>query len=172
MVLLLQLGAVLVAGWVAAAAWSSKATPAAVARAIVILAFAFGYIAFWGHIWPIGKSFLTQRSEWEKLAPAQAAVAGSPLGVGSGTDFAEWIRARIKPGERFYLVPSPSQNVSVYQWFTYRLLPNLESERPQRADWLIFYGTYPRASGYLHLVSGIAEQFGPGLSIARVRHAS
>ena len=171
MVLLLQLGAVLLAGSVAAVAWSSsKASPQAVARAIVILALAFGYLAFWGKVWPTGKSLLSQRSQWEAMTPAQAALAGTPPGVQSG--FAEWIRARLAPGQRFYLAPSATQDVSVYQWFTYRLLPNLATDRPQEADWLIFYGTTPRASGYVHMIKGIATRYGPGYSIARARHAS
>jgi hypothetical protein len=170
MVLLLQLGAVLLAGSVAAAAWSSKASPLAVARAIVILAVAFAYVAFWGKLWQTTDSLISQRSQWETLTPAEAAVAGTPGGVDGS--FAEWIRGRLKPGDRFYMVPSEAQDVSVYQWFTYRLLPNLATDRPQEADWLVFYGTSPRASGYIHLIKGVAARYAPGDSIARVRHAS
>jgi hypothetical protein len=171
MVLLLEVGAVLLAGSVAAIAWSSsKATPQVVARTIIVLALAFGYVAFWSKVWDTSKSLLSQRSQWQALTPAQAAVAGTPNGVQDA--FAEWIRARLQPGQRFYLVPSPTQDVSVYQWFTYRLLPNLATDQPKQADWLIFYGTSPKASGYLHQIKGIASQYGPGYSIARVRHAS
>jgi hypothetical protein len=171
MVLLLQLSAVLLAGSVAAAAWSSsRPSPQALATAIVILAIAFGYLAFWGKVWQTGDSLLSQRSQWEKLTPAQAAVAGTPRGVQGS--FAEWIRGRLEPGQRFYFVPSAAQDVSVYQWFTYRLLPNLATDQPRLADWLIFYGTSVRASPYIHLINGAAKQYAPGYSIARVRHAS
>jgi hypothetical protein len=171
MVLLLQLGAVLLAGSVASVAWSSsRPSPQAVARAIVILAVAFAYLAFWGKVWQTNKSLLSQRSQWETLTPTEAATAGTPGGVQGS--FAEWIRGRLEPGQKFYLVPSPTQDVSVYQWFTYRLLPNLAAARPQQADWLIFYGTTPRASGYIHLIKGVAAQYAPDDSIARVRHAS
>jgi len=37
---------------------------------------------------------------------------------------------------------------------------------------LIFYGTNPRESGLTHLIKGIAEQYGPGYSLARTEHAS
>jgi hypothetical protein len=171
MVLLLQLGAVLLAGSVAAVAWSSsRASAESIARAIVILALAFGYLAFWAKVWPTGKSLLSQRSQWETLTPAQAAVAGTPAGIQG--PFAEWIKSRLGAGQRFYLVPSATQDVSVYQWFTYRLLPNLATDQPKQADWLIFYGTSPRASGYIHMIRGIAEQYAPEYSIAKVRHAS
>jgi hypothetical protein len=43
---------------------------------------------------------------------------------------------------------------------------------PQQADWLIFYDTNPRASGLTHLIKGVAEQYGPGYSIARTQRAS
>jgi hypothetical protein len=126
MVLLFQLSAVLLAGSVASVAWSSsKTSPQAIARSIVILAVAFAYVAFWGKLWQTSKSLLSQHSNWKTLTPAQAAVAGTPGGVRGS--FAEWIRGRLGPGERFYLVPSPTQDVSVYQWFTYRLLPNLNA---------------------------------------------
>src|SRR2546422_33541 len=136
MELLLQLIAVLLAGSVAAVAWSSSRTsPQTTARAIVVLAVAFAYLAFFGNVWQTSKSLLSQRSQWETLTPGQAAVAGTPGGVQGA--FAEWIRGRLGPGQRFYLVPSATQDVSVYQWFTYRLLPNLATDRPQEADWLI-----------------------------------
>ena|SRR5436190_23880054 len=171
MALLLQVTAVLLAGSVAAFSWSSsKASHQTIARAIVVLAVAFAYLAFWGKVWQTSKSLLSQRSQWETLTPGEAAVAGTPGGVEGA--FAEWIRGRLRPGQRFYLVPSATQDVSVYQWFTYRLLPNLATDRPQEADWLIFYGTTPRASGYIHMIKGIATRYGPGYSIARARHAS
>ena len=171
MVLLLQLGGILVAGSIAAIAWtSSKPAPEAVARTIVILALAFAYLAFWGNLWQTGKGLLSQRDSWEALTPAHAALAGKPVGVRG--PFAEWIRGRLGPGQSFYIVEKPALDESVYQWFTFRLMPNLATNRPERADWLIFYGTSAKASGYLERISGAAEQYAPGYSIARVRHAS
>lgn len=171
MTLLLQLAAVLIAGLVVAIAWTSGAEPRAVARAIVVLAMAFGYIAFWGHAWQNGRGFWQQRSQWETLSPAQAAVAGVPPVPGLQSAFAEWIRGRIKPGDRFYLVQSSTRDEAVYQWFTYRLMPNLSSEEADQSDWLIFYGTSPRQSGFANQITGMVERYAPGYSIARTRHA-
>jgi hypothetical protein len=171
MVLFLQTGAFLVAGTALAAASRSKAGPAAIARAIALIAICFGYIAFWGHFWQIDDSFRKSRSSWEALSPAEAAVAGAASAEpGMQASFAEWIRGRIRPGERFYLVPTLTRDEAVYQWFSYRLLPNLMSERPTGADWLVFYGATPRSSGLAGIVSR-PIQYAPNYSIARVRLA-
>jgi hypothetical protein len=172
MALLFQIGAVLMAGFVVALAWTARPRPSAIARSIVVVAIAFGYIAFWGHVWQNGKSFWAQRAQWKTIPPAQAALYGAPAEPGFQKDFAEWIRERLEPGDYFYLVPSPTRDDAVYQWFTFRLLPNLMSEKPEQADWLVFYGTTPRESGFIHSIKGIAEQYGPGYSIARTQHAN
>jgi hypothetical protein len=171
MVLLLQLGAVLAAGVFVALAMRSSARPADVARALVVLAGAFAYIVFWSHFSQNIDSYRAARIGWRSLPPDQAAVAGVPKEPGFQTSFAEWIKLRLRPGERFYLVPSPTRDDGVYQWFTYRLLPNLTTSDPKQADWLVFYGTFPRQSGLSYLVKGVAERYGPGYSIARTRHA-
>ena len=170
MVFVLQIGAVLIAGSVVALAWTARPRPSAIAQAIIVVVSAFAYVAFWGHVWQNGKSFWTQRAQWRLVA--QPAIAGAPKEPGFQAGFAEWIRERIKPGDHFYLVPSATRDDGVYQWFTFRLLPNLMSEKPEQADWLIFYGTNPRESGLTHLIKGIAEQYGPGYSLARTEHAS
>jgi hypothetical protein len=171
MALLFQVAAVLIAGSVVAMAWIEKPSRAAIARSIGVLAVAFGYIAFWGHVWQTGKSFWTQREQWQAMPQEQAEIAGAPLAPGVPTEFAEWIRGRLEPGDRFYLVPSPAISDAVYQWFTFRLLPNLSSEQPQQADWLIFYGTSPEESDFSSSISGVARQYRPGYAIARTRHA-
>jgi xanthosine utilization system XapX-like protein len=170
MALLFQIGAILTAGFVVALAWTARPGPPAIARSIVVIAVAFGYIAFWGHAWQNGKSFRAQRTQWR--AVAQPAIVGAPAEPGFQAGFAEWIRSRLEPGDRFYLVPSPTRDEAVYQWFTYRLIPSLVTEKPEQADWLIFYGINPRETGLTHLIKGIAEQYGPGYSLARTQHAS
>lgn len=171
MALLFQIGAILVAGFVVALPWRRTPTSAVLARSVVALAVAFAYIAFWGHVWQNGKSFWTQRAQWR--AVAQPAIVGGTLAEpGLQVGFAEWIRARLKPGDRFYLVPSPTRDDAVYQWFTYRLHPSLMTEKPEQADWLVFYGIEPRETGLTHLIKGNAEQYGQGYSLARTQHAS
>jgi hypothetical protein len=173
--LLLQVGAVLAAGLVIAAAGLGRTTSDAIARAIVLLVLALGYLAFWSHVWPNSHTFLDQRSDWSALTPAQAAMAGTaqasiPPEAGPQAAFVEWIRGRLPKGTRYYIVPTTSQATGYYQWYTYRLLPNLAAARPGDAQWLIFYGTTPEASGYEDRL-GEQLQFAPGYSIARLRRA-
>jgi hypothetical protein len=175
MTLLLQVGAVIAAGFVIAAAGLRQTTPDATARAIVLLVLASGYLAFWSHVWPNSHTFMDQRSAWSTLTPAQAAMAGTaqagiPPEAGPQGPFVEWIRGRLPRNGRYYIVPTTTQGAGYYQWYTYRLLPNLAAARPSDADWLIFYGTTPKASGYEHLV-GEHLQFAPGYSIAKLRRA-
>jgi hypothetical protein len=171
MVLLIQLGAVLLTGLVAAAVWSkSRPSSQAVARAIVILALVFGYLAFWGKVWKASDHLLSERSQSQKLTQAQAAVAGTPPGV--NTSFAQWIKRRLEPGERYYLVSKGSNSEQVYQWFTYVLSPNLATTDPRQADWLIFYGDSAASSPYVQLIRAGAQRFEWGYSIAKVSHAS
>ena len=170
MALLFQIAAILMAGFIVALPWRRRPKPSVVASSIAAVAVAFGYIAFWGHVWQNGKSFWAQRAQWR--AVAQPAIVGAPTEPGLQVGFAEWIRSRIKPGDRFYLVPSPTRDEAVYQWFTYRLLPSLMTEKPEQADWLVFYGINPRETGLTHLIKGVAEQYGPGYSLARTQHAS
>jgi hypothetical protein len=169
MLLLLQVAGVLVAGAVVAALVFGGARPAAVRGAVVVLAVAFAYLAFWSHVWSIGKTFNDQRRQWAAESPAQAEVAGTPADAVLNASFAEWIRARLRRGETFYLLPSPTRDTAVVQWFTFRLLPNLSSKRPRDADVLVFYDTTPRAAGYGALAERLLS-YQPKYAIAR-QHA-
>jgi hypothetical protein len=172
MVFLFQLGAVLAAGVFVALAWTKKARPVDVARALVVLAGAFAYIVFWSHIHQNIDGFRGERIAWRSVPQEQAAVAGAPREPGFQTAFAEWIRGRIHSGDPIYLVPSTTRDEAVYQWFTYRLLPSFQTTEPEQADWLIFYGTTPKESGLRHEIKGVAQRYAPGYSIARTNRAS
>ncbi len=174
MVLISQIAAVLVAGAFLSFGLAKQRTPAAIARSIFVLASLLAYLYFWAHAWSTPDSYWSQRSAWKRLPPDQAvATGGAAAEAGLQTGFAEWIRGRLKPGERFYLEPSSARDdPAVYQWFTYRLLPNLTSETPEHADWFVFYNTSPKASGVGARLRGVAEQYAPNFSIARVRRAS
>src|SRR5437763_16498185 len=139
MVFLFQLGAVLVAGVFVALAWTSKARPVDVARALVVLAGAFAYIVFWSHIHQNIDGFKGERIAWRAVPPAQAAVAGVPPEPGLQSAVAEWIRQRIHLGDPTYLVPSTTRDEPVYQPLTYRLLPSFQANEPAQAAWLVVY---------------------------------
>jgi hypothetical protein len=172
MVFVLQLGAVLAAGMFAALAWGARPLAAGAARSLVVIACALSYIFFWSHLSQNVDGFRSERVQWRAVPPEQAVVAGAAAAEsGLQSSFAEWIRPRIGPNSRFYLVPSPTQDVAVYQWFTYRLLPSLATDEPQKADWLIFYGIAPAKAGLAAQLEGAPLEYATGYSIARVRRA-
>jgi hypothetical protein len=168
MILVLEVAAFLAAGAVVATVWSRSASFSAIATALAPMAVAFGYIVFASHVWQTSSAFADQRRQWVKLTPAQQELAGAPT---PADPFVEWIRGRIRPGETFYIVPSPNVDEAVRQWFTYRLLPHFETDRPQDADLLIFYFTTPKQSGLSRLVAGPVEKLDNDSLIARTRNA-
>lgn len=172
MVFVLQVGAVLAAGVFAALAWDSRPLAAGAGRSLVVIACALSYIVFWSHLSQNVDGFRSERVQWRATPPEQAAIAGAAAAEsGLQSSFAEWIRARIGPDSRFYLVPSPTQDVAVYQWFTYRLLPSMATDEPQKADWLVFYGITPAKSGLAGEVEGAPLRYATDYSIAKVRRA-
>ena len=170
MILVLQIAAALVAGAVLVAAAAGRGTRLTLAGGLAVLAIALGYLAFGSRVWQAGNLFADQHDAWEHVAPYDASVAGAPPSVDRG--FADWINGRLRPGDSFFIVPPAGNDPGVLQWFTFRLLPHLSSEDASDADVLVFYGTNPRKSGLSGRVAGVAEQYGPGLSIARTRNAS
>ena len=174
MVLLGEVAAALLAGVLGAFIWTRKVAPTSVARWIFIFATVFAYLFFWAHVRSITDGFWSDRSTWRRLPREQGAAAGA---VAENPDirvgFADWIRRRVKAGDSFYIVPAKARSEpAVYQWFTYRLLPSIASERPDGADWLIFYDTSPARSGFGARLDEAPEQYEPNYSIARIRHAS
>ena len=116
MVFVLQVGAVLAAGVFAALAWDSRPLAAGAGRSLVVIACALSYIVFWSHLSQNVDGFRSERVQWRATPPEQAAIAGAAAAEsGLQSSFAEWIRARIGPDSRFYLVPSPTQDVAVYR---------------------------------------------------------
>src|SRR5205823_6425079 len=170
MLLLGEVAAALLVGVLAAFIWTKKSTPTSVARWIFVLATVFAYLFFWAHVWSTTDGFWSDRSSWKRLPREQGAAAGAvAANADLRTGFADWIRRRLKAGDRFYLVPANARDdPAVYQWFTYRLLPSLSSERPDEAKWLIFYGTSPVRSGFSGQLDGVPQQYEPNYSIARV----
>jgi hypothetical protein len=168
MILVLEVAAFLAAGAVVATMLTRTVNFASVASALAVMAVAFGYIVFASHVWQITAAFADQRRQWVKLTPTQQVMEASPT---AADPFVEWIRGRIRPHESFYIVPSPYVDEAVRQWFTFRLLPHLEADRPANADLLIFYFTTPKQSGLAPLVAGPVEKLDHDSLIARTRHA-
>jgi hypothetical protein len=54
------------------------------------------------------------------------------------------------------------------QWLSYRMLPRLAVEKPQKGTWLIFYNTTPRKAGFRRSQISDLRIYQPNFSIARL----
>jgi hypothetical protein len=98
-----------------------------------------------------------------QLTAAQANTAGG-RSLGVNADFVEWVASQTGGRDGWYLVP---QDTTVLQWMSYRMMPRLMVDRPQRGTWLVFYNTTPRKHGFRGSQLRDTRRFGPGYEIAR-----
>ena len=108
------------------------------------------------------------------LSSAQAQVQGGAT-YGVRTDFIDWVRRRMRPGDTYHLPRIPGAQPAairsaIFQWSTYQLTPHLLVGRPQDADWLILYGR-PPGIGYPAALFGPPRRFDSGLFLLRRRDA-
>jgi hypothetical protein len=108
------------------------------------------------------------------LTSAQAQVQAG-AGYGARTDFIDWVRSRMRPGDTYHLPPIPGAQPpairsAIHQWSTFQLTPFLLVERPRDADWLILYGRAPGA-GYPAALFGPPRRFDAGLYLLKRRDA-
>ena len=55
------------------------------------------------------------------------------------TDFLDWARKQIPPGDRF-LVIDGTGNPAIAQWTPFQLYPDVVTEDASEADWIVLYG--------------------------------
>lgn len=109
-----------------------------------------------------------------KLTSAQAQLQGGAP-HGARTDFIEWVRARLRPGDTYHLprIPGtqhPATRTAIFQWATYQLTPHLLVDDAREADWLILYNRSPGA-GYPAAQFGPPRRFDRGMYLLRRRDA-
>jgi hypothetical protein len=120
-----------------------------------------------GNLWSTAGTLDDNRAAASNLSEGDAAVAGGKQ-YGLKVDFIEWIRHRLRRGET-YFVPASHSPELVFQWLTYRLLPNRAVDRPGDADVIVFYGDGDTAASYSSQI-GLPDYFNaPLYGIARTR---
>jgi hypothetical protein len=109
---------------------------------------------------------------------------GARMGV--STPFIEWVKARLRPGDSYYLVMTTATETAAFPlWITYRLLPNLatgiegqlgngtvrkrSASAVGSADWVIFYAVDARNWLAAGGTEGRLEKFTPTLGVLRRR---
>ena len=135
-----------------------------VARAIGVIAVGVLAVAGLASLWPSADGQLHARSIERKLTRDQKDLQGATA-AGLNTAFVEWLAGRIGARESFALA---NDNPTAMQWISYRLLPRWLADS-RHADWLIFYGSNPKAAGYKAADLTDVRTFAPDFSIARQR---
>ena len=114
-------------------------------------------------LWPTTRNILAQRTRDAALAPAAAQLApGHSADV--DVEFVEWARERIPPGATIHVLPGDEKG---FQWVTYRLLPSLAVDRPEEAEWLVFYDHEPDEGDYPLEDFEDPEEFEEGFGVAK-----
>jgi hypothetical protein len=115
---------------------------------------------------------IASRAMWAGLSQQQA-DANALAVFGIPTEFVEWARARMRPGETYHVVlrvPPGSQHAGWVpyhdHWITYRMLPHLAVDSPREADRVLFYGIsprkWPRPEGRRLVVEKFTSQYALG----------
>lgn len=86
-----------------------------------------------------GDAFRKLEDRRHRWAPAseQDALDSNETGDLVDRAFTRFIEERLLPGETFYF--SPPTNNEPKLWLTYRLAPNMLEDRPEEADWIIYW---------------------------------
>jgi hypothetical protein len=94
----------------------------------------------------------TAEQTYGRLKPLsrQDKEATSFVAMGIPTNFVEWFRGRMQPGETYFWArgPTPAGLQDWFrfhnQWVTYRMLPYLAVASPREADVVMLYNVSPR----------------------------
>lgn len=141
---------------------------ALVARTIGVIATSVVAIAALTALWPSTKRELDSRTAQDRLTRGQKDEQ-SGYAINVNVAFVEWLGRNIGANETFALA---NDNSSALQWISYRLMPRWLAESPQRADWLIFYGSDARSAGYDPAKLRDVRTFQPDFFIAKPARAA
>jgi hypothetical protein len=162
--LLLQVLGVLAGAGLLAAVGGRGLGPRSYALAAALVPVGAACVLLGGSLWPTTRNMLAERARQAAIPPAEAELAPGKS-ANAKVDFVEWARQRIPPGEKIYVFAGDSEG---YQWTTFRLLPDLAVDRPEDADWLVFYDQEPDESGdYDPSQFEAPEEFEDGFAVAR-----
>ena len=77
-----------------------------------------------------------RRDRWAPVSE-QEALDSNEAGDLVDRDFTRFVEERLLPGETFYFSPVSDNEPKL--WLIYRLAPNLLEDRPEEADWIIYW---------------------------------
>ena len=123
--------------------------PRAYIAACLLVSSVLLLVPFAGHLLYNARTAVAGHTKWAGLTQQQAdAQVGAQFAI--PTEFVEWARNRMRAGDSYYFLSGPPEvganNFFPYHnhWITYRMLPYLALDSPEKADVIVFYGMSPR----------------------------
>jgi hypothetical protein len=116
-------------------------------------------------LWPTAKQHLTVAKQQRRISHYEVTVAGGRA-LGVNADFVEWAVGQTALTDRWVLA---SKDATVMQWLSYRMLPRLATQKPQKGTVIVFYGTTPQKAGYAMSQLTDMRSYQPTFSIARLK---
>ena len=118
-----------------------------------------------------GDTYRKLRDRRAQYAPLPDRDALEINSVGAGVDpaFTRFAKDRLLRGETFYLTRNTKNETKL--WLAYRLAPNLLEDKPQEADWIIYWQN-PNALRDLAIAPDDVdrhEQWSPDTGMVKVR---
>ncbi len=132
---------------------------------IGVLAAVVAGVVIWTDLVPVVRGTLRAR-EGNVVVPRTARdVVGGNI-IGAREDVLAWVDAQVPEDARIFLdCGDPSQCAGgVNEWTTWRLSPRFFTDRPEQADWVLFYGIDPTSASYARTlrIRKFAPTFGLG----------
>lgn len=132
---------------------------------IGVLAAVVGGVAIWTDLVPTVRGTLRAREGNAAVPRSVRDVVGGNI-IGAREDVLMWVDAQVPRDARIHLdCGNPSQcGNGVNEWTTWRLSPRFFTDRPEQAEWVLFYGIDPASASYAPTlrIRTFAPNFGLG----------
>jgi hypothetical protein len=129
---------------------------------------AIGGSVFFAEVYAVGDMAVDIHDHFGRMTQVQRTTAGGHIFRNNNEPFLQWVDERVPRNDRVYLECGPHSACwgGLDEWITYRLLPRRFTDRPQEADWVLFYNADPAAAGYAR--GWKRTRFAPSYELAKV----
>jgi hypothetical protein len=117
--------------------------------AVAAVATVVGGYVFFTQVYRAGSLTVSIASHFRDIEPVDRRAIGGTGFPNSNEPFMRWVEVRVHPRDRVYLeCGRRACSGSLAEWLTFRLTPRRFTDRPEQADWILFYGSDPGRAAY------------------------